>query len=197
MKRKISGLILCLAMVFSLSVPVMAAEAADAHQAAADRLYELGLFQGTGVQPDGTPEYALSRELSRQEAITLLVRLLGKEQEAKEGSYAHPFTDVDAWADPYVGYAYSHGLTNGIRENLFGGKQAVTATQYLTFVLRALGYVSGEDFAWDRAWEKTDALGITDGEYGAENNKTFLRGDAAYVSEKVLDAERKDGRTTF
>jgi len=196
MKQKIFSLMLCLALLLSLTVPATAVEA-DAQKAAADRLYALGLFQGTGTKPSGTPDYALGRPLSRQEAVTMLVRLLGKEQEAKDSALPHPFSDVDDWAAPYVGYAYCNKLTNGISETTFGGSQPVTAAQYLTFVLRALDYVSSEDFTWNRAWEMTDALGLTVGQYSAANDASFLRGDAVLVSEKALSAIKKDGSATL
>lgn len=59
----------------------------------------------------------------------------------------------------------------------------MTSAQYLTFILRALGYDDAAgDFDWERAWELTDELGVTSGEYGAANNGAFVRGDAAIVS---------------
>jgi hypothetical protein len=45
---------------------------------AADKLHTLGLFQGTGSNADGTPNYDLARTPTRAEAVTMLVRLLGK-----------------------------------------------------------------------------------------------------------------------
>lgn len=188
--RKLLCLALVLCLLTALALP---AAAADPQQAAADRLYDLGLFNGIGINADGTPDYALDRSLSRQEAVTMLVRLLGCEQEAKNGSWYLPFTDVDDWAWPYVGYAYATGLTNGLSDTVFGGSQPVTAAQYLTFVLRALGYVSGVHFTWDTAWDYTDLLGLTAGEYHAGNNGGFLRGDAVWVSANALDAFLADG----
>ena len=120
-----------------------------------------------------------------REAVTMLVRLLGKETEAKSSEWDIPFTDVSDWAKPYVGYAYENKLTNGVSETRFGGNQTVTAVQYLTFVLRALGYESGKDFLWNAAWELSDRIGLTDGQYGAQTTR-FLRGDAAVISYNAL-----------
>lgn len=190
MKRSCLCVILLFCLLTNLVFPVSAAHAKDA---AADRLFSLGLFKGVGLKADGSPDYALDRGLSRQEAVTMLVRLLGAEQEALAGGYSLPFTDVDEWARPYVGYAYANGLTNGLSETVFGGAQPVTAAQYLTFVLRAIGYSSGAQFDWATAWELTDTLGITDGEYNSRNNGNFLRGDAALVSAGALEALMADG----
>lgn len=194
MKRVLSALLaVCLLLAMIPAAYAAQTEAAEA----ADTLYELGLFKGTGTDADGKPVFDLDRAPTRAEAVTMLVRLLGKESEAKSGSWTTPFTDVAAWAKPYVGYAYANGLTTGVGKGLFGGGRPVTAAQYLTFVLRALGYESGTDFSWDTAWTLTDALGITNGQYHAGTNNSFLRADAALVSVCALGAAAKDGKTLY
>lgn len=168
-----------------------------AAKAAADKLNGLGLFQGVGDNADGTPNYELNRAPNRMEAITMLVRLLGKEAAATAGTWETPFTDVDAWALPYVGYAYTNGLTLGTGDTTFGGADTITASQYLTFVLRALGYDSSSDFTWDAAWELSDKLGITAGEYKDIPATDFLRGHVAIVSVAALDVTLKDSAKTL
>lgn len=187
MKRYIS-LLLSLTLLLSCT-PISHAASEEAVQAA-QSLYELGLFNGTGTNSDGTPTFDLDRAPTRQEAIIMLVRLLGKEDEAKAGNWETPFTDVDNWAKPYVGYAYTNGLTTGTDNNTFGSADTVTASQYLTFVLRALGYESGTDFQWDKAWEKSDEIRLTDGRYNAETAK-FTRRDVAVISNCALSANSK------
>lgn len=189
--KKLLILLVVLSLLLSLA-PVALADQSET-EAAADALYEMGLFRGTGTDSEGKPVYELDRAPTRYEGVTMLVRLLGKEREALNGAWDTPFTDVVNWAKPYVGYAYENGLTTGVSATAFGGDATITATQYLTFVLRALGYESGADFRWDAAWELSDALGISGGRYTAENNGAFLRGDAAIVSEKALDVSLKDG----
>ncbi len=183
-----------LAAVLLLSVTSVCMAASDEAVKAADELYALGLFQGKDVDADGKPVYALDDVPTRHEAVTMLVRLLGKENEAQAGNWKTPFTDVADWAKPYVGYAYANGLTGGDGDTTFGGNKTVTAAQYLTFVLRALGYSSDTDFKWDRAWELTDKLGITDGEYPAD---TFLRGDIAKISRDSLSQKLKGQNATL
>lgn len=194
MKRALS-VILTLLLLVGLCVPAFAA-GSDPQQAA-DHLHSLGLFQGTGTSADGKPIYELNRAPSRDEAVTMLVRLLGKETEAKAGSWTTPFDDVDEWAKPYVGYAYSNGLTNGVDKTKFGSKSPTTATMYITFVLRALGYKDGVDFTWDAAWVVSDLLGITDGSYNAETNASFTRGGVAIISDNALEAKYKGGEQTL
>ena len=105
----------------------------DAYNAA-DALYALGLFQGTGTDANGNPIYELDRAPTRNEAVTMLVRLLGKDAEAKAGTWDIPFNDVVAWVRPYVGYAYAHGLTSGTSASTFSGADTITATQYLSLI---------------------------------------------------------------
>lgn len=185
-----------LAIVLALPLLLGCSAANQEAESAADTLYELGLFQGKGTGADGRPDYALDDVPTRQEAVTMLVRLLGKESEAKSGSWTIPFTDVTAWAAPYVGYAYANGLTTGVSASAFDGSSAVTAAQYITFVLRALGYRSGTDFQWNTAWELSDSLGITDGRYRA-GAAQFLRADVALISAAALEAKLAGSDTTL
>ena len=193
--RKCLSYFLAFLMLFALCMPALAAESEA--QEAAETLYELGLFKGTGTDAAGKPVFDLGRAPTRAEAVTMLVRLLGKEEDARSGSWEIPFTDVANWAKPYVGYAYANGLTTGVSETRFGGSQTVTAAQFLTFTLRALGYESGKDFSWDTAWTLTDTLGITNGQYHAKTNGSFLRADAAMVSCLALGANGKTGKTLY
>lgn len=192
--KKLLSLFLALVMALSLTVPTCAAYT-PSKQESAQLLYNLGLFKGNGDLPDGTPTFELNRAPTRVEAVIILIRLLGAEEEALSRHYACPYTDVPDWASDYIGYAYRTRLSFGIRSDLFGASQSVTAAQFLTFVLRALGYTDGADFQWNSSWTLTDKLGITSGQYNAQT-KTFLRGDAAAVSANALFATRKsDGMT--
>lgn len=160
---------------------------------AADSLYSLGLFQGTGKDADGNPIYDLERAPRRDEAITMLVRIIGKEKEALEGNWELPFTDVADWAKPYIGYAYTNGITNGTSATTFGSSNTVTAAQYITLVLRALGYNDANgDFVWSAPWPVSNEIGLTQENYSDTNNYLFTRGDIAIVSRSALDCELAD-----
>lgn len=195
MKKKLLSLFLALTLALSLSAPALAVSAQDA-QSDAELLYNLGLFKGTGTNADGSPQFSLDRAPTRAEAVTILVRLLGKEQEALDGSWSTPFTDVPDWAVPYVGYAYRKGYTNGVEETRFGASSPVSAAQFLTFLLRSLGYADGTDFSWSSPWTLTDRLAITNGQYNAQTT-TFLRADAAAVSASALYAPVKGADKTL
>lgn len=193
MKKKIISLLLAIVLVCSMIPTAFAAS--DEAVTAADALHELGLFNGTGTDANGKPIYDLDRAPTRHEAVTMLVRLLGKGEEAVSGTWETPFTDVADWAKPYVGYAYANKLTSGTSATTFDGDALVTASQYITFVLRALGYNSGTDFQWDKAWELSDDLGITTGEY--QSGEAFTRSDVARISVNVLPIAQKTSTETL
>lgn len=186
MKRFLSFI---LALTLAASLVPSAFAASDEALQAANTLHTLGLFNGTGTDANGNPVYDLDRAPTREEAITMLVRLLGREEEAKSDDWRMPFTDVSNWAKPYVGYAYTYDLTSGTSETTFGGKQKVSATQYLTFVLRALHYEDGTDFQWNRAWKLSDEIGLTSAQYTSDSSIT--RGDVATISLKALSVLNK------
>lgn len=192
--KKTIAMLLVFTLVFTMAPAAFAADSEAL--SAANKLYALGLFDGTGIDTNGNPRFDLDRVPNRHEAVTMLVRLLGKEDEALKGTWEIPFTDVAAWARPYVGYAYANGLTSGTSATTYSGSQAVTAAQYLTFVLRALGYTSGTDFQWDKAWELSDKIGLTKGQYNA-NTQSFLRGDVTVISASALSATKKGSSETL
>ena len=128
MKKKLISLLLAVIMVFGLTSTVFAA-GADA-RLAANELHTLGLFGGTGTDANGKPIFELDRAPTRQEAITILVGLLGKTEEAKAGKWNMPFTDVDNWAKPFVGYAYANGIASGSYDWAWSFDEA---TQTFTF----------------------------------------------------------------
>ena len=184
--------LLCFVLCFLTLSGVFTAAVSASALSGAEELYGLGLFLGTGTDPEGNPVFGLEDAATRQQAIVMLIRLLGVEDEALSGGYSHPFTDVDAWADPYVGYAYENKLAAGISSDTFGGNDAVSAAHYITFVLRALGYSSDTDFLWDRAWELSDKIKLTNGAYN-EKTTEFLRGDMAFISYSALYTRNKAG----
>ncbi len=185
-----------LALVLTCAMLSVCALAAD-FTGRADELYELGLFKGTGTDADGRPVYNLEAAPTRAEAVTMLVRLLGKEAEALEGTWEVPFTDLggaNAWALPYVGYAYANKLTNGESDTLFGTNNRCSAQMYCTLVLRALGYSDAAegDFAYSKALDFAAEKGLLDA-YLTQGE--FLRDQVAAVSYAALVTPLKGGDT--
>lgn len=186
--KTILSIVLTLAMSFSFSMTVFAADMNEADAKAA-ALNKLGLYQGVSATETN---YDSGRAPTRVEALVMLIRILGKDQEALSGSGSHPFSDVPAWADKYVGYAYEKGLTKGISADKFGTDNA-SASMYLTFVLRALGYSDASgDFTYDRPFTLAKAAGVLP---SGVDTASFKRGDVALISWAALEADVKGGMT--
>ncbi len=152
----------------------------------AQALKTMGLFKGTNSG------FELSKNATRAEAVTMLVRLLGEETVAQSGGMRHPFSDVPAWASGYVAHAYNKGYTKGTSATKFTPDTAVTATQYMTFLLRALGYSdSAGDFTWDTALSAAVRYGIISEAEKSAMSGTFRRDQMVYLSYCSLLAKRK------
>ncbi|MDR2649041.1 MAG: S-layer homology domain-containing protein [Clostridiales bacterium] len=192
--KKAISLVCVLTLTFSLCVTT--ALAATQAEEAAEKLYGLGLLLGIGTNSDGTPDFALDKSATRGEAVTEIVRLLGKESAALTGYHSSPFADVPDWAKPYVGYGYANGFVMGYSPATFGTDNPVTAAHYLTFLLRVMGYRDDADFNWDTTYILSDKLGITNGEFNISNASSaagFTRGNMAAVTLNALAAPIKPG----
>lgn len=178
--KKIIALLLAITLCMGLCAVAFAYEAESA-ETQADALNVLGLFQGTDKG------YELDRTPTRLEALIMLIRLSGKENDALYPwePYDIPFTDVPTWegAAEYIGYAYAAGLTDGVTETTFAPNEPATAQMFMAFTLRALGY------ATDAAWENWETLSSEAGLLVDDVDlANFKRGDAVLISAAALDA---------
>lgn len=190
MKRFIS---FCLVFIICIScVPCWAFAQRDVtyEEKLAYELRELGLFKGVS-----DTDFDLARAPSRVEAVVMLIRVLGRENEVASGVWRHPFTDVPEWANKYVGFAYSNGLTNGQSLSEFGTGDA-NAAMFITFVLRALGYsdASGGDFVWNDPFTLARTVGIIPENV---NLSQFWRSDVVLVAHTALSAKLKGSDKTL
>lgn len=186
MKRFFTTLVTVLLLTMALTV---AASASD-YDAAAKDLSAIGMFRGTEAG------FELDRAPTRSEAAIMLVRLYGAEEQAaadyEAGTISHPFTDVSDFTAPYVAWLYTNGLTNGTSATTFGSAASCSAQQYTVFLLRALGYEDGKDFAYADALDFAMTKGMFD---TSMLGGTFLRDDLAAVTYQALAADLKDGST--
>ncbi|MBR0130067.1 MAG: phosphodiester glycosidase family protein [Firmicutes bacterium] len=201
MKKLISLILSAVLLLASFSFAAAEDDYYTDAKTAADYLYSLSLFEGTSKNAEGVPNYSLDKIPTREQAITMLIRMLGKEQEAVENHYPHPFQDVSPWADDYVGYAYEYGLTSGTSATIFSygdPNTPASATMYLSYVLRALGYDDDAgDFKWYAAWELSDELGFTKGEFNKDTNDGFLRSGMVLISANALAVKPKHSSRTL
>ena len=202
MKRKLIAILLAVFTAFAC-VPAFAAgdllispaptasAARPTAGGAADALYALGLVGGYGKNADGSVNFALGEKLTRAQAFVLVVRFVGAEKDATLSVQSHPFTDVPAWANPYIGYVYANGITKGVSETRFDPDTPVSEAAFLTIMLRVLGYNDGAgDFKWDDPYTLAQSVGIVDAKAD-----TFNRGSAFVICYRALTATVKSGNS--
>ena len=200
MKRKLIAILLAVFTALAC-VPVYAADgllispapvttnAVPTAGGAAEALHALGLVGGYGNNADGSVNFALGDKLTRAQAFVLVVRFVGAEKDATANVQKHPFTDVPAWANPYIGYVYANGITKGVSETKFDPDTEVSEAAFLTILLRVLGYDDGAgDFAWNDPYTLAKSVGLCD----AKSNG-FNRGGAFVICYRALTAAVKSG----
>ncbi|WP_308722528.1 clostripain-related cysteine peptidase [Paenibacillus polysaccharolyticus] len=175
--RNIRSLII---LLFLFLATTSSASAQDTSHA--DALNHLGLFNGT---ENG---YELSRVPTRAEALVMMLRLWGKEEDVQKNTNKNPFKDT-GWESSYVSFAYANGIVNGINEHHFGGNQPSSLKQYSAMVLRVLGYSETKgDFTYETAVSFASiVLGID-----LTKEVEFNRGTLAKISSYVLNTRPKN-----
>ena len=170
------------------------------YNALAGALFDLGLFQGSGTAYGGG--YDLEVAAARVTGVVMFLRLIGEEEAALASTAENPFADTPAWCDRYVAYAYEKGYTNGVGDAadgrlLFAPERPMTAGEYVTLILRALGYSdsgAAPEFTWNTALEKSVDFGVlSSGERAMLEQGDFLRAQMVYVSYFALNAPARGG----
>lgn len=152
-----------------------------------------------GLLANQPENFDLGRTPARIEGAIMLVRLLGRENQAKQVKYTHPFTDVPEWADAYVGYLYQNGLTRGIGDSKFGSNELLSANQYATLVLRSLGYSDSLDFKYSQSLDKARQIGLLNETDAALliKSSSFFRNDMVGMSYNALSVKLKASGLTL
>ena len=171
--------------------------AADIKVTAADALYRLGLFVGTGTDSGGKPTYELNKKLTRLEALALVIRLMGLEKDAKAYAGVNPFNDVPDWGDRYAAFGYFAGITVGVNSEhtLFASERQVTLQEFTAFLLRVLGYTEANgDFKYENAIQQGTKIGLYSPYDLTEiSSGSFLRGNAVLAMAGALLTKPKGG----
>lgn len=157
----------------------------------ADYLNALNLIKGSNKG------YELDRTPTRLEALVLVIRLLGKESEALS-SYATDshFSDVPDWGIPYTNYAYAMKITTGINNEQFAPERLVGFSDFLSFLLRVLGYSEAQgDFTSTTLIDRSVALGLIENK--AETQKNFTRADLVRLSYQALSIRLKNSASSL
>lgn len=169
----------------AVTAPELSAGAGAASSSSYEKAIDLKVL---GLLATGPANFELDRAPTRTEGLVMLIRLLGKENEALKGNYEHPFKDIPRWADKYAGYAYQNGIANGKSSDTYGASDPLTAKQYVALVLRSMGYKDGVDFEYNKALDKAVEIGLLSRAEANELNSrsVFLRNDLVAVSYNAL-----------
>ncbi|PIE77030.1 MAG: hypothetical protein CSA13_01465 [Clostridiales bacterium] len=172
--RKILSLVLVLALVLG-AFPAFA----DVDQyEVANKLKEYKVLLGNEAGDLMLDEY-----LTREQAMVVLARLMGVEEDAKNTTLQASFTDVDhAYYEPFIAYAELKGWTNGIGNGLFGYGKQLTVKEFAAYMLRVLGY----DVEYDKVMEKAGELGLLKDVVTTDEAASILRGEMAVVMHNTL-----------
>lgn len=178
-------------IVALLSLMMVSAVFADAYEsdepanykALGETLKSMKLIEGdgAGLNEKGT--------LTREQAVTILVRMNGWKSEAEAYAPKGVFTDVPAnhWSAKYVEFAKEKGLTTGIGGGKFGLGLNVTAKEFASMLLRLLGHTA--DWATEDIMGKARTVSITND--AGEGKETMLRGQTfVYMVNTLLTSQK-------
>ena len=159
----------------------LALSARPDYYAIAKALRTLDLFRGSGSGiGDG---FDLHLTPTRGEGLVLFIRILGEEADALACTDSHPFTDVPAWLDRYVAWAFRQGYSNGVSAATFAPDQPISAAEYMELMLRALDRSTAGVDDYSTSLERALACGaLNASEYTMFKERPFLRAHAAYIS---------------
>ncbi|MBQ2967076.1 MAG: S-layer homology domain-containing protein [Clostridia bacterium] len=156
----------------------------------AEKMKQVGLIKGNGE------DLMLFDNLTRAEGITMLLRMIGEEENASQAQTMNIFSDVDEshWAFDNISYAYSEGLTKGTSETTFSPEEKLSAPQFMVMLLRAMGYDSyeGETLTLENASEIAKKVGFNTDFYDVQDLK---RGHMAAIASRALNVVTANGKT--
>lgn len=150
-------------------------------------------------------DYNFMGDLTRAQAATFIVRLMGKEDYVLSNQkkfISTPFPDVkkDDWFAPYVGYCFTNDIIDGDTDGTYRPGDNVSEKAFTKMVLGVLGYEYDKDYKWENvfpfAYEKKL---VTDISYAVKNsdNENFYRKDAINLLYDSLLVDIKNGKMTL
>ena len=151
--KKILALVMALVMSMSLVTIANAADFTDdseiSYKEAVDVMTAIGVIDGYddgSFDPDGI--------LTREEAATLITRMLLGDEADSLSSSSSSFADVDAsrWSSPYIEYCVSLGIIAGAGDGNFYPTEQLTGYAFAKMLLIALGYDAEREGYTGTSW---------------------------------------------
>ncbi|MFC4099014.1 S-layer homology domain-containing protein [Paenibacillus xanthanilyticus] len=182
MKKRATALVAIVALLLVMASSAFGDSASQQKQA--DTLKALCLFTGTAQG------YELDKVFTRAQGTAMLLRLAGQEEEAKKQNAKPAFADVKSthWAAASIAYAYKQGYVRGVNSQTFAPERLMTGKEFLTLVLRLLGY---PDAAPATAANLAQTSGLLQANSAASLTAAnpFLRGHMVEIAHAALLAK--------
>ena len=200
--KKILALVLALMMVLSVMVFASAAnydDYSDKDQISEEYAEAVEVLTGMDIFWGSENSFYPKSNVSRAEVATLLYRVMTTDVSGSQvGIYADygMFDDVleTNWFAGYVNYSANNEYVVGVGDNNYNPKGNVTGYEWITMLLRAIGYdangeISGSDWKITAAGLAKKA-GILEGFNEATLNSALTREQVAYLLFNAIQASQ-------
>ena len=200
--KKILALVLALMMVLSVMVFASAAnydDYSDKDQISEEYAEAVEVLTGMDIFWGSENSFYPKSNVTRAEVATLLYRVMTTDVSGSQvGIYADygMFDDVleTNWFAGYVNYSANNEYVVGVGDNNYNPKGNVTGYEWITMLLRAIGYdangeISGSDWKITAAGLAKKA-GILEGFNEATLNSALTREQVAYLLFNAIQASQ-------
>ena len=190
--KKVLALVLAFACAFTMfagAVVYPDVAAGSEFSEAVTMLSDLGIIQG---KDDG--KYHPEDTITRAEACALIARMLTGDPQVTQYAGAANFTDVvkGSWKESVIGYCVVNGITVGVGNNKFEPDRAITDAEFVTMVVRAMGYeTTGTTYPYGHI-SAAQANGLLEG-VSVVPSSAALRGEDAQIMYNALFADYARG----
>ena len=200
--KKILALVLALMMVLSVMVFASAAnydDYSDKDQVSPEYAEAVEVLTGMDIFWGSENSFYPKSNVSRAEVATLLYRVMTTDVSGSQvGIYADygMFDDVleTNWFAGYVNYSANNEYVVGVGDNNYNPNGNVTGYEWITMLLRAIGYdqnneISGSDWKITAAGLAQEA-GILDGFNETTLNSALTREEVAHLLFNAIQARK-------
>ncbi len=156
-----------------------------------EELRNMGFIRG-----DSEGNLNLDGKLTREQAVVIFCRLMGREAEAELFQGLVTFKDIkNSYYKPFIGYAVSKGWITGRdkKGEVFGFGDDITLNEFLALSLRALGYTEYKGQRFLEVGDKATELGLTE-DVRPENVGALTRGDSFIIIKNTLFTDVKNSK---
>ncbi|MGI6563753.1 MAG: S-layer homology domain-containing protein [Clostridia bacterium] len=190
--RKLIAVAITLSILLTFSVPALAV---SPFSTPAEKCEALGVLLGSG---NGVDAKYLASATTRAQGATLLLRLMGKEDEAQAYEGKDNFKDIvgNEWfasrlaylkANPQLGFG-------GYPDGTFQPNKIMTVAEFNKVLVTVLGYTQDVDYTWSSVMNFSRNLGLKS---FYDGNKPLTNNDVAISIIDALVIKKKGTNTTL